>query len=61
MNTEKTQNDGSSAASYKEKARIEHYHQEDKISVGSLESQNPKLKRTLKARHLAVRYIKHFF
>lgn len=54
MNTEKTQNDGSSAASYKEEARIEHYHQEDKISVGSLESQNPKLKRTLKARHLAV-------
>jgi lysine-specific permease len=59
MNTEKTQSDGSSTASRKEEARIEHYNQDDKISVGSLESQSPKLKRTLKARHLAVSYIRH--
>jgi lysine-specific permease len=55
MITEKIQDDRSSTFSNKEETKIEHLTEaDDRISASSLESQQPKLKRSLKARHLAV-------
>lgn len=55
MITEKIQDDRSSTFSNKEETKIEHLNEtDDRISASSLESQQPKLKRSLKARHLAV-------
>jgi lysine-specific permease len=53
MIIEKVQ-DNVSSLSYKEESKIDYSKQDDKITVSSLESQQPKLKRSLKARHLAV-------
>lgn len=56
MIVEKVQGDNISVLSGKEETKMEEYAEhDDKITVSSLESQQPKLKRTLKARHLAVR------
>ncbi|CAO3667116.1 unnamed protein product [Rhizopus stolonifer] len=55
MIVEKVQGDNISAFSGKEETKMEEYAEhDDKITVSSLESQQPKLKRTLKARHLAM-------
>jgi hypothetical protein len=56
MDSEKRQIDRASTFSHKEETRIETLtDQNDRITTSSLESQEqPKLKRSLKARHLAV-------